>query len=31
LLTHTEDSMAKVQRRADMIINKTTPVPESVG
>ena len=31
LLAHTEDSMAKVQRRADMIINKTTPVPESVG
>jgi NAD(P)-dependent dehydrogenase (short-subunit alcohol dehydrogenase family) len=31
LLAHTEESMAKVQRRADMIINKTTPVPESVG
>lgn len=31
LLTHTEDSKAKIQRRADMFINKTTPVPESVG
>tara|TARA_Y100000385_G_scaffold272447_1_gene313299 strand:- start:256 stop:717 length:462 start_codon:yes stop_codon:yes gene_type:complete len=31
LLAHTEESKAKVQRRADMIINKTTPVPESVG
>ena len=31
LLAHTDESKAKVQRRADMIINKTTPVPESVG
>ena len=31
LLEHTEESKAKVQRRAEMIINKTTPVPESVG
>lgn len=31
LLEHTDESKAKVQRRAEMIINKTTPVPESVG
>ena len=31
LLAHTDESKAKVQRRAEMIINKTTPVPESVG
>ena len=31
LLTLTEENEAKVRRRADMIINKTTPVPESVG
>jgi len=31
LLTLTEENEAKIRRRADMIINKTTPVPESVG
>jgi NAD(P)-dependent dehydrogenase (short-subunit alcohol dehydrogenase family) len=31
LLAHTDESKAKIQRRADMIINKTTPIPESVG
>lgn len=31
LLELTEDGEGKVRRRADMIINKTTPVPESVG
>ena len=31
LLELTEENEAKIRRRADMIINKTTPVPESVG
>jgi len=31
LLELTEANEAKIRRRADMIINKTTPVPESVG
>ncbi len=31
LLALTEENEAKIQRRADMIIGKTTPIPESVG
>ena len=31
LLELTDENEAKIRRRADMIINKTTPVPESVG
>jgi len=30
LHTLTEDHEAKIRRRADMIINSTTPIPESV-
>jgi hypothetical protein len=31
LLELTAENEAKIRRRADMIIGKTTPIPESVG